>query len=145
MATLAQQVEQKEALAVQYTIELNKMLANLPVREEVREFLFHTWAEVLATASVRHGAQSRQALEFKRAAHDLLWAVSAKPNRDERARVLQSLPGLIQTLRQGMSGLGMPQDVQDRHVKTLSDAVTEAFMARSEAISDETQIGRAHV
>ena len=47
--------------------------------EEVREFLFHTWAEVLATASVRHGAQSRQALEFKRAAHDLLWAVSAKP------------------------------------------------------------------
>ena len=138
VATLAQQVEQKEALAVQYTIELNKMLANLPVREEVREFLFHTWAEVLATASVRHGAQSRQALEFKRAAHDLLWAVSAKPNRDERARVLQSLPGLIQTLRQGMSGLGMPQDVQDRHVKTLSDAVTEAFMARSETISDET-------
>ena len=31
MATLAQQVEQKEALAIQYTIELRRMLASVPV------------------------------------------------------------------------------------------------------------------
>ena len=138
VATLAQQVEQKEALAVQYTIELNKMLANLPVHDEVREFLFHIWAEVLATTAVRQGAQSEQALEFKRAAHDLLWAVSAKPSREERAVVLQRLPGLIQTLRQGMLSLGMSQQDQDRHVKALNEAVTDAYMDRSETISDET-------
>jgi hypothetical protein len=54
-ATLAQQVEQKEALAVQYTIELRRMLASLPVGDEVRDFLFRVWSDVLAIAAVRQG------------------------------------------------------------------------------------------
>ncbi|MDO5086161.1 MAG: DUF1631 family protein [Comamonadaceae bacterium] len=134
VATLAQQVEQKETLAIQYTIELNKMLAPLPVRPEVREFLFRIWSEVLALAAVRHGAQGEQTLAFKRAASDLLWAVSAKPNRADRARVLQDLPHLLHTLREGMGTLGLPTDAQDMHIKVLNDTVADAFMARTEVI-----------
>ena len=52
-ATLAQQVEQKETLAVQYTIELRRMLEAVPVADDVREFLFHIWSDVLALAAVR--------------------------------------------------------------------------------------------
>ena len=137
VATLAQQVEQKEALTVQYTIELNKMLTNLPVNDEIRFFLFHVWAEALATVTVRDGGQSEHTHQLKRAAHDLLWAVSAKPDREDRARVLQALPGLLQTLRYGMSALGLTADEQDGHIKTLRDAVSQAFMARSESINEQ--------
>jgi hypothetical protein len=28
------------------------------VHEGIREFMFHVWADVLATAAVRHGAQT---------------------------------------------------------------------------------------
>jgi ssDNA-specific exonuclease RecJ len=53
--SVAQQIEQKETLSVQYTIELRKLLDDVPVRDEVREFLFKVWVEVLAVASVKYG------------------------------------------------------------------------------------------
>ena len=39
LVSVAQQVEQKEALAINYTIELRTMLEDMPVRDEIREFL----------------------------------------------------------------------------------------------------------
>jgi hypothetical protein len=99
---VAQQVEQKETLAIQYTIELRNMLTDMPVREEVRDFLFKSWADVLAMAAVRHGAKDARTMRFKQAASELVWAASAKPTRQERARVIQTLPTLLQTLREGL-------------------------------------------
>ncbi|WP_348223915.1 DUF1631 family protein, partial [Escherichia coli] len=65
--SLAQQVEQRETLAIQYTIELRKMLAEVPVQDGVRDFLFHVWADVLAVTAVRAGAQSDLTKLMKRA------------------------------------------------------------------------------
>ena len=62
---MAQQVEQRETLAIQYTIELRTMLRDMPVRDEIREFLFKTWAEVLALSAVRDGAQHADTVMFK--------------------------------------------------------------------------------
>src|SRR5690606_18019005 len=70
-------------------------------------------------------------------ASDLLWAASAKPNRNDRARVIQQLPGLLQRLRQGMSLLGYPQGLQDSHITSVSDTLADAFMSRTEAIPQE--------
>ena len=50
--SLAQQVEQRETMAIQYTIELRKMLNEVPVQDGVRDFLFQTWADVLAVTAV---------------------------------------------------------------------------------------------
>jgi MoxR-like ATPase len=90
--SVAQQVEQKETMAIQYTIELRKMLNDVPVREEIREFLFKVWAEVLAVAAVKNGPQHEETLALKKSAADLVWAASAKPNRNDRAKVIQDLP-----------------------------------------------------
>ncbi len=112
-ATLAQQVEQKDALAVQYTIELRRMLERVPVAEPVREFLFRVWSEVLALAAVRHGPQAAESLRYKKAAADLLWSVSPKSERTERSRVVQQLAGMIHTLRDGMATLAIDTVRQD--------------------------------
>lgn len=136
--SVAQQVEQKETLSVQYTIELRKLLDDITVREEVREFLFKVWVEVLAVASVKYGVKHEETASLKRVASDLLWAASAKPNRNDRARVIQQLPGLLQRLRQGMSLLGYSPSVQDGHIKSVSDTLADAFMSRTEAISQES-------
>jgi len=134
VVSVAQQVEQKETLAIQYTIELRNMLKDMPVRDEVREFLFKVWAEVLAMAAVRKGAQDEETVAFKRSAADLVWAASAKPNRADRARVIQSLPALLQRLRQGMTLLGLSSPVQEGHIKRISDTLADAFMSKTEAI-----------
>ncbi|MCY7307357.1 MAG: DUF1631 domain-containing protein [Rhodoferax sp.] len=134
VASVAQQVEQKETLTIQYTIEMRNTLKDLPVREEIRVFLFKVWAEVLAVAAVRKGPQHAETLELKKTATDLVWAASAKPNRSDRAKVIQDLPKLLQRLRSGMLLLGMAPSQQDIHVKTVSDTLADAFLSKTQAI-----------
>lgn len=137
VVTVAQQIEQKETMAIQYTIEMRNMLNDMPVREEIREFLFKIWAEVLAIAAMKNGAQHKDTVTLKQAAADLVWAASAKPNRNDRARVIADLPKLLHLLRSGMSMLGMTLPVQDQHLKVISDTLADAFMSKTDAISME--------
>ncbi len=137
VVSVAQQVEQKETMAIQYTIEMRNMLNDMPVREEIREFLFKIWAEVLAIAAIRNGPQHAETISLKRAAADLVWAASAKPNREDRARVIADLPKLLQLLRLGMSTLGLSIPEQDGHLKIISDTLADAFMSKTDAISGE--------
>ena len=134
LVTVAQQVEQRETLAIQYTIELRAMLRDMPIREEIREFLFKTWAEVLALSAIRDGAQHADTIALKRAAADLVWAASAKPHRNDRTLVIQNLPGLLQRLRQGLTLMAIVGDAQDAQVKTLTDTLADAFMSKTASI-----------
>ena len=133
LVSVAQQVEQKETLVIQYTIELRALLKDMPVREEVRDFLFKVWAEVLALSAVREGAQHPGTVALRRAAADLVWAASAKPHRHERAQVIQALPGLLQRLRQGLSLVGMAAVAQDAQIKVLTDTLAQAFLSKTDA------------
>ena len=134
---VAQQVEQKETMAIQYTIEMRNMLQDMSVRDEIREFLFKVWTEALAIASMKHGVQHADTLLLKRAAADLVWAASAKPSRKDRAQVISSLPKLLQSLRMGMSLLGMAVADQDRQIKTISDTLADAFASKTPSIPAE--------
>ncbi len=134
LVSVAQQVEQKETLTIQYTIEMRDMLKDMPVRDEIRDFLFKVWAEVLALAAVRQGPQHAQTLALKKAATDLVWAASAKPNRGDRADVIRKLPQLVQGLRSGMTLLGVAPVEQEAHIRTVSETLADAFLAKTQAI-----------
>jgi hypothetical protein len=137
--SLAHQVEQRETLAIQYTIELRKMLNEVPVQEGVREFLFHVWADVLAMTALKSGNNEGDATtkEMKRAAADLIWSASAKVSREERAEVIRRLPPLLKLLREGMEGAGVPAEKQDEHIQQLNNSLAAAFTAKTAAIPHE--------
>ncbi len=135
--SLAQQVEQRETLAIQYTIELRKMLNEVPVQEGVRQFLFQVWADVLATSAVKAGPTSDDTRAMKRAAADLIWSASAKVTREERAEVIRRLPPLLKTLREGMAAAGVAAPKQEEHVQSLNNALAAAFSARAATIPTE--------
>ncbi|ALV05100.1 DUF1631 family protein [Roseateles depolymerans] len=135
--SLAQQVEQRETLAIQYTIELRKMLSEVPVQDGVRDFLFQIWADVLAVTGVRYGPQADQTKLMKRAAADLIWSASAKVSREDRAEVIRRLPPLLKTLRDGMGHAGMTADRQDEQIRSLNNALAAAFTAKTAAIPRE--------
>lgn len=134
LITMVQQVEQKETLTIQYTIEMTKLLKEMPVRDEVRDFLFKVWAEAMALVAVRHGVKSAEAAQYKKTASDLVWSAGAKPNRSDRARVIQELPDLLQRLRAGMSLLGLDEAAQKEHIKRISDTLAEAFLSKTQVI-----------
>jgi hypothetical protein len=133
--SLAQQVEQRETWAIQYTIELRKMLEGVPVHDGVREFLFKVWADVLAHAAVQTSRSSEDTRALKAAAADLIWSASAKTTREERAEVLRRLPPLLKTVREGMARSGLPLDKQDQHIQTLNAALAAAFTAKAAPLS----------
>ena len=135
--SLAQQVEQRETMAIQYTIELRKMLNEVPVQEGVRQFLFHVWADVLATTGVRYGPQGAQTKQMKRAAADLIWSASAKVTREERAEVIRRLPQLLKSLREGMASAGQDTPKQDEHIQQLNNSLAAAFTAKAAVIPDD--------
>ena len=135
--SLAQQVEQRETLAIQYTIELRRMLNEVPVQDGVRQFLFQVWADVLATSGVRYGVQSDEARAIKRVAADLIWSASAKVTRDERAEVIRRLPPLLKALRDGMASSGMDSARQDEQIRLLNNSLAAAFTAKAAVIPHE--------
>ena len=139
VVSLAQQVEQKETAAIQYTLELRKMLGKMPMSDVIREYLFKVWADVMAVGSMKFGPQHEQTLALKQAAADLLWAASAKPSRAERAKVIADLPPLLKRLRSGMELLGLEAAKQEEHIKSISDTLAEVFMNKATAM-DQGQV-----
>lgn len=131
---VASQLEQRGALTVQYTIELRRLLGSAPVHEALRTFLFQTWVEVMAHASVAYGADDERARRARELAADLLWAASAKPSRHERAQVIARVPGLMAQIREGLAWIGLDAEAQDRAVQPVSEALAAAFVSRAPAV-----------
>ncbi len=137
LVSLAQQVEQKETLAIQYTIQLRDMLLDVPVDSDVRDFLFKQWSDVLAMSAIRFGAEHDNTKKFKKAALDLVWSASAKPSKEDRAKVIRQLPLLQTVLRQGLTLANVVDERQDEIVKSLMDIVASAFLAKTNEIPKE--------
>jgi Protein of unknown function (DUF1631) len=135
--SLAQQVEQRETLAIQYTIELRKLLNEVPVQEGVRQFLFQVWADVMAMTALRNGAHSDATKGTRAAAVDLVWSAGAKVTREERAEVIRKLPPLLKKLRDGMESAGVPGEKRDEHIRALNESLAAAFNAKAAAIPPE--------
>ena len=135
--SLAQQVEQRETLAIQYTIELRKLLNEVPVQEGVRQFLFQVWADVMAITALRNGAHSDTTKGTRAAAVDLVWSAGAKVTREERAEVIRKLPPLLKKLRDGMESAGVPGEKRDDHIRALNESLAAAFAAKAAAIPPE--------
>ena len=134
IADVAQQVEQKEALTVQYTIELRKLLGQASVRDSLRDFFYQVWAEAMAKGAVTYGTNDPRAQRLRQAATDLLWAAGAKSTRQERAQVITRVPGLLAVLREGMGLLGYDQARQDAALKPVNDTLADAFMSRTPTV-----------
>jgi hypothetical protein len=129
--SLAQQLEQRETLAIQNTIEFRRMLEGEPVQDGVRQFLFDVWADVLATVTVSQGPSSDRARAMKRVASDLIWSAGSKVTREDRADVLRRMPALLKAIREGMSTAGIPAERQEELIKKLNDSLTEGFTAKA--------------
>ncbi|MEJ7137724.1 DUF1631 family protein [Amphibiibacter pelophylacis] len=128
--SVVQQIEQRETLAVQFTIELRKMLSDVPVHEDVRNFLFTVWAEVLASSTVKYSLQSDEVKKYKRIASELIWAASAKVTREERAQLIKRLPLILKGIKEGMASVGMPAPEQTEWLRHLNTTLAQAFTAK---------------
>jgi hypothetical protein len=137
MVSLASQVEEKEALVIKYTIELRDQLSKLALRDEVRDFLFRIWAQVLAVATMKFGAQAKETQAYKQFTPDLIWAAGAKPSRVERQKAIAEVPHILTTLRSGMGLINCTEQEQSSIIENINGVLTDAFMSKTEPIDQE--------
>jgi Protein of unknown function (DUF1631) len=128
---IAQKIEEKEILHIQYMIEMRKILQEMFVRNEIREFLFKVWSEVLAVSALHNGQKHPETRRLKNCVSDLLWAANAKQHPIDRKSVFKSLPNMLVCLRSGMSSIGLSLIDQDLHIKNINISLSYAFASRA--------------
>jgi Protein of unknown function (DUF1631) len=133
--SVAKQMEEKETLVIQATIELRKQVKHTPAPQDIREFLFKIWAEVEAIATMRFGAHNPRTVAIKGSVAELLNAANTKPGTDERNKAIVGLGMLQRKLREGMDLLGLSPGVQQVHIKILSGSLVTAFKSKTQVMT----------
>lgn len=67
----------------------------------------------------------------------LVLGIMEKAGSEFNAFLIQNLPQLLQKLRGGMSLLGVAPSEQEGYVKTINATLVDAFLSRTQAITDE--------
>lgn len=106
-------LERKEAQArqqLQYSQQLEKALADLPLPEFLRRFLARDWAPVIVHATL-HGGEAQE-LQMRRLGKELAQSVLPKGGSPARRDFLTQLPVMVRGVNQGLDLVGSPEAVR---------------------------------
>lgn len=112
-AEAAALLERKEALARQqhaYGQQLEKTLADLPLPEFLRRFLWRDWAPVVVQATQESGELGSH--KMRRLGKELAQSVLPKGGSPARREFLSQLPVLVRSINQGLDRVGSPEAVR---------------------------------
>ncbi len=106
-------LERKEAQArqqLQYSQQLEKLLADLPLPEFLRRFLSRDWAPVIVHATL-HGGEAQE-LQMRRLGKELAQSVLPKGGSPARRDFLTQLPVMVRGVNQGLDLVNSPETVR---------------------------------
>ncbi|WP_165795003.1 DUF1631 family protein [Solimicrobium silvestre] len=106
--------------------KLEKMLDGIAVTPYLRRFLLDTWSHVIERVERNPHVDSTR---FRLLVPNLLWSILPKASHDDRAMLLQVIPGLVPVLREGMSLVAWLPEHQQELLNWLVDAHTTVMRA----------------
>lgn len=120
---------------------LNDRLLGKTLPEVVVRLLQEAWSKVLLLTCLKHGDQSVEWKSGLQAMDDLIWSVEAHDEPDSRQRLLELVPGLLKSLRDGLSSAAFDPFATSEFFSQLEVLHVQAFShvprAPAEAASDE--------
>jgi hypothetical protein len=130
----AQYLRNREQLAIARVVAHDAVLASLLDRQTpapIRQFLLSHWEQQLASIYVEHGENCPQWNDAVATMNDLLWSLTPKTDKDERRKLIELLPRLLNQLDSGINSLGLGKEVRDAFfsdlVKSHAVAVKAGF------------------
>ena len=118
----AQVIEGQERLEVAHSTteeEIEPRLGNADNLDFVREFIATHWKNLLFVTCARDGKDSETWSQAVHTMDELIWSVKPKRTREERQKLVQIQPGLLDALRQGMARLSVPATERDDFIARL--------------------------
>lgn len=82
---------------------LNERLLGKTLPEVVVRLLQEAWSKVLLLTCLKHGTQSEQWQAALATMDDLIWSVSPHDDQESRGRLLELVPSLLKSLREGLA------------------------------------------
>jgi len=101
------QAEQRNLMAVTIAAEMRARPDFSEGNRIVTAFLTGAWAQVMARERLMGAAEGGQA-PFAKTLDDVLWSIGGDHAPGHRQRLVQRIPGMLQSLRQGLVSIDFP-------------------------------------
>jgi hypothetical protein len=118
----AQFLRNREQLEIANVIAqdtLSACLLDQQVPPSIRAFLLGHWKNRLAGLYATKGESSDEWREGVATANDLIWSLTPKIDKDERRKLIELLPRLLQRLDSGIEALGLNKAARDTFFSDL--------------------------
>lgn len=109
-ARALQHAEQRNLLAQRWADDFHERQKNKEIPELVAGFLRGPWAQVVAQSQLGCADGSADPGGYLALVDDLLWSVQLRLTQRNRARLVQMVPNLLVTLRQGLQLIQYPEE-----------------------------------
>lgn len=134
-ADLMQKREAEEiAWVVAGEAVMRRLTSSVPTG--VQRFLLDHWQPVLKELHLRHGEEHHAYLSSLAMMDDLVWSVAPKTGSDERKQLVNTLPGLLRAMNQGLDVIDLPQEMRGKffdELVTLHSAAVKAGLGGADS------------
>ena len=103
-------VEQRNLLAQRLAQEFTEQLQNRKLPEIVLTFLRGPWAQVVAESQLLRADGSADPEGYRSLVEDLVWSVQPRLARRNRGRLVELVPRMLVTMRQGLGLIAYPPE-----------------------------------
>lgn len=128
---LAVQAQSRTLRFMEATAKMNAALAGLPVDPFLHDFFINVWVHVL---EISGQTDADAAHPFKLLVPDLLWSIAPKVSEQDRLDLFALLPGILDTLREGLAMTDQTGERQQSLLNWLVHAHTKALRSRKKAL-----------
>jgi Protein of unknown function (DUF1631) len=122
-------MESVESRTLQFA-RITSMIADglsiLKIDPKLHHFIVHTWAHVVERAGRVNIADSKH---YRSMVPDLIWSIAPKVAEGDRKTLIKMLPGILATMREGMTLLEWDLQQQQDFLGWLIDSHTRALRA----------------
>ncbi len=122
---------------------LNDRLLGRTLPEVVVRLLQEAWSKVLLLTCLKHGEESSEWQAGLQAMDDLIWSVESHDEPDSRQRLLELVPGLLKSLRDGLSSAAFDPFATSEFFSQLEALHVQAFnhVVRTPDDDAQTSVG----
>lgn len=106
---------------------LNSRLFGKTLPEVVVRLLQEGWSKVLQLTCLKHGAESQEWNSAMAVMDDLVWSVEPHESADDRLRLLELVPSLLKSLRDGLASAAIDPFVTSEFFSQLEAVHVQAF------------------
>ncbi|WP_374324687.1 DUF1631 domain-containing protein [Aquipseudomonas alcaligenes] len=124
---------------------LNSRLLGKVLPEVVVRLLQEGWSKVLQLTCLKHGAESAEWVSALAVMDDLIWSVEPHESPEDRLRLLELVPSLLKSLRDGLASAAIDPFVTSEFFSKLESVHVQAFQRFKREVAEPQSVPPSEV